>query len=182
MKLETIYLANVVLYLTDIQSVLRFKQINKKCQEATLMIRIYSIHPQHQQENMLPNQEEEQLQLLENEQTLSSIPPNLFDIFPKLETIEYYLGGELQQMPKLLKKAKRIRTSFDDWEYPIEKSVAEKIDTGYFYIGTNIISYPYRVSEFPNMRTMIIETYYFDHPEYINDDSIENELLPNYID
>ena len=44
-QLETIFLANVVLYLRDIESIIKFKQINKKCQEATLMIRLYLLIP-----------------------------------------------------------------------------------------------------------------------------------------
>ena len=66
-KLEPIYLANILLYLQlNIQDIITFITINKKCQEASLMIRRYTHSSQYKNE----------------------IPYNIKTIFPQLETID----------------------------------------------------------------------------------------------
>ena len=41
-QLERIYLLNVLLYIPTIESIKKFIQINKKCQEVSEMVRIYT--------------------------------------------------------------------------------------------------------------------------------------------
>ena len=47
-KLERIYLLNVLLYIDSLESVKKFITINKKCQEVSTMLRLYT-----KEENMI---------------------------------------------------------------------------------------------------------------------------------
>ena len=70
-QLERVYLLNVLLYIDSLESVKKFIQINKKCQEVSTMIRMYT------KRRVRDDDFKEE----------ATIPQNLFTIFPMIETI-----------------------------------------------------------------------------------------------
>ena len=71
-KLEAIYLTNVLLYIDSFESVYKFIQINKKCTEASEMIRMFTkrrVNDCDKKENRV-------------------FPNNVLEIFPTTQTVE----------------------------------------------------------------------------------------------
>ena len=89
-SLEAIYLANVILYFKTIEDIKTFISINKKCQNATQIIRLYTKRKQT------------------NEDTKEIIPKNLFTLFPKVETIECNYNDIFDNM-RIMKRIRNIR-------------------------------------------------------------------------
>ena len=71
-QLEKIYLLNVLLYIDSIESVKTFISINKKCQEVSTMLRLYT---KRRPTDSSPS-------------SIKIIPNNLLTLFPKIQTIE----------------------------------------------------------------------------------------------
>ena len=53
-KLERVYLLNVLIYINEIYSTRRFLEINKKCREVGNMLRIYSAKVSYNQTKNIP--------------------------------------------------------------------------------------------------------------------------------
>ena len=71
-QLERIYLLNVLLYIDSLESVKKFISINKKCQEVSTMLRLYT----KRRRNDIDFSHEK------------IIPRNLFTLFPMIQTIQ----------------------------------------------------------------------------------------------
>ena len=84
-KLEKIYLANVLLYIDNIQDIITFKTINKKCMDVSLMIRYFDQKKRYHQDH----------------KNSCIIPSFLLDCLPSIETIQ--LKSKQTKQPNLNK-------------------------------------------------------------------------------
>ena len=94
-RLEKIFLLNVLLYVDSLESIKKFIEINKKCQEVSTMVRLYTKRREKDSDDSTD---------YENK----VIPKNLFTIFPKIETIECDLD-DLNKHPEIMEKTTFIR-------------------------------------------------------------------------
>ena len=78
-QLERVFLLNVLIYIPTIESIKKFIQINKKCQEVSTMVRTFT--PKHRRD----------FHYQQKLQKTKIIPKNLFTIYPTIETIESVL-------------------------------------------------------------------------------------------
>ena len=90
-QLQPIYLTNVALYINSIDTMKRFIEINKKCFEVSLMLRLYTKRKKH-----------------ENDSKQNYIPSNLLTLFPKIETIECSLNDIIQHN-EIIQHIKQIK-------------------------------------------------------------------------
>ena len=92
-QLEKIYLANVLLYIDNIQDIVTFKMINKKCMDVSLMIRYFDQKKRTSQDN----------------KNSCFVPPFLLDCLPSIETIQLKSKQTNTQIIQLLQHIKQIK-------------------------------------------------------------------------
>ena len=71
-QLEKVYLLNVLLYIDSLESIKKFILINKKCEDVSRMLRLYT-----------PRRDKDS-----DSKDHKIIPRNLFTLFPMIETIQ----------------------------------------------------------------------------------------------
>ena len=76
-QLEKVYLLNVLIYIHEIHSFRKFLEINHKCREVGLMLRILS-----------PKRSYIKTNKMKYNQRKSYIPHDIYELFPTIETIE----------------------------------------------------------------------------------------------
>ena len=112
-QLEKIFLLNVLLYVDSLESVKKFIEINKKCQEVSTMVRLYTKRRKNDSDNPQNNANR-------------IIPKNLFTIFPKNQTIECN-EKDLDDYPEIMEKVTFIRLKQDHDFYSQINKISDEI-------------------------------------------------------
>ena len=117
-QLEKVYLLNVLIYINEVNSTRRFLEINHKCREVGMMLRIYTMKK--------PFTTTKSLYCLKQ---MSCIPRDIYSLFPRIETIECSITNLYDPTKRhIFEKVKKIRVliSSDD-EMKVESSGYEEI-------------------------------------------------------
>lgn len=102
-KLEKIYLLNVLLYVNETESMRNFIEINKKCREVGCMMRLYT-----------PKKSFERDENNQFKHPKPFIQRDIYKLFSKVETIECTMNDLIDAKKQtILNKAKIIRLSID---------------------------------------------------------------------
>ena len=164
-RLETIYLANVVLYLSSLSSIINFKMINKKCQEATVMIRLYTKrfqsdgnrlqHQINQDEKDIEKEKDINELSIQNDNVNETIPTpiiplNLFDIFPTIETI-CCSSKDITIHKEIIDKVKQIQLEITSVPKHFTNQMKKKIVSLKVELCSKFLT-KYQLDQFPNLR------------------------------
>ena len=171
MKLSPIYLANVVLYLPTIESIIKFKMISKKCQEATLMIRLFS--QRYEKEIEYKSRE------LEERNKFSiftiTIPLNLFDIFPKIETI-ICDSEDIHQFNPIIEKVKQIHLLVTSIPKHFTQQIKKKIVAIKVDFSSKFLT-KFPLNEFPLLRYVALIVHFNNWKKIEHKTNDANEMI-----
>ena len=149
-QLERVYLLNVLIYIKDIDSTRRFLEINHKCREVGHMLRIYTM-----------KQSFDLSQTGYCVYTYPFIPTDIYDLFPKVETIECYDVDIFDASKEMVfNKATKIRILMSKSienrknvsKYPHILNKVESVNIPYWLSNLSINLKNY----FPNMKKLIL--------------------------
>ena len=139
-QLEKVYLLNVLLYIDSLESVKKFITINKKCQEVSTMLRLYTKRRKYDSDSK------------ENEKI---IPKNLFTLFPMIQTIECDCY-DISNNEEIMKNVTFIDLTSRSWrDEEIEEEIREKVRTlkiSEHAIYSNTLPL---IQLYPNCRTIV---------------------------
>ena len=153
-QLERVYLLNVLIYIHEIHSFRKFLEINKKCREVGLMLRIFKAKRCYDNTKNLIHVRED-----------AYIPHDIFDLFPTIETIECNYE-ELFDITKSLifDRVDKLRVTFNG-------SAKNILQTNYMNINQNILNkiesikihkkkqyfqFYFNSKSFPNLKKLVI--------------------------
>ena len=150
-KLERIYLLNVLLYIDSLESVKKFITINKKCQEVSTMLRLYTKRRKYDSD-------------FDHEKM---IPKNLFTLFPMIQTIQcdYY---DILDNKEIMENVTFINLNGTRWfnekeiEKEIEKEMRNKVKSLKIWRSVSYSDLSTVIELYPNCKTIITENFQFE--------------------
>ena len=153
-QLERVYLLNVLIYIHEIHSFRKFLEINKKCREVGLMLRIFKAKRCYDNTKNLIHVRED-----------AYIPHDIFDLFPTIETIECNYE-ELFDITKSLifDRVDKLRVTFNgsgknilQTNYMnINQNILNKIESIKIHKKKHYFQFYFNSKSFPNLKKLVI--------------------------
>ena len=152
-QLEKIYLLNVMIYIHELHTLRQFLEINHKCREVGLMLRIFTAR-----KNYLPEKGTSVMSLD------PFVPKDTYDLFPSIETIECNFKELFKDSTKkIFDKVKKIRVSYnvttDEMKEINEQQQFQffnKIETLRIHKSEKTTLLPLNLNNFTNLKKVII--------------------------
>ena len=147
-KLEVIYLANVVLYLQSttaksLTDIINFKCVSKNCQEATLVIKKYT--------SINYSKKEKWRSITDTRSQI--ISDKIWDIFPNIQTVEC-INEEAFRNPQIVKNSKVININFlRQMDINLDENIFTFVREATFEIDSTLFC-KYTIDLFPNLQKL----------------------------